>query len=314
MFENMQAEKIVKPPYEIAYLDKEKDIFLVFNEKNYNDILYQYFYMDNNQDISNKKIELFGEVNGNKKLIKLNINEIFKNLKIISAAARVHQKPAKNRKTTKYYPFEVKDLFLKIAKIDELNYNSIINFYNDYGLLYDAVAISTKKIMGISFPEHKDSYKHILYNINDLRICINLYYSLTVNNIDYESIKKSGIVTSNLNMEPGKLNIKKFPEVKKINEQNNIRIAKKILMKIINKHINDIYFDLYLDDNEKIVSSQNTKSLFAVAHFQLYQKIINDEPIKKCKFCGSPFISEVAIAKYCPPSKNDPNPRCYLSN
>jgi hypothetical protein len=342
MFNNLQNEKIVEPPYEIGYYDKDKEMFMVLDEEVFNNFIFRYITLKNKEsaidkaiinnynfdDItamiseenfdSNLETELIEYLKTQEKISKnrslkelkgTRLDEIFLNLEIVAAS-----KQEDNNKIKKYNPFKIKDLFIKIAKIDEFNYKSIINFYNNYGVIHDSKSMRLSRIHGQDYHEFKDQYHYNLHKFNDLRICINLYYALSKNNIDYDLIKKTGLIISSLNIRPGKINKYSFPEIKKMNKQNNTKIAKKIIMRIINRNINEISFKLYLDENENLMPEQSTKSLFAIGHFQLYQKILNDSQIKKCKFCGSPFISETYNQKYCPAPKDDPSDKSVCKN
>jgi len=222
-----------------------------------------------------------------------------------------------NNKSLNYFnPFNINDFYLKIANIDYLNYDSLLNFSNKYGIFGDNREYIPLRMSNINHKHNIGNEINLIKymrEIKKLKYCIILWKEIS-------DLEKENIPCRGRN-EKFKKRVKKdynnnyvyfdhylltyrYPSFDDLLfELSPFNLAKFTLKSLINDKLLLVKPILQFGKEMSLLPAYSTNSLLGVAYTQLYEGIIENNNLGKCKYCGDYFTQKDPSNKYCPEPK-----------
>jgi hypothetical protein len=190
-----------------------------------------------------------------------------------------------------YNPFERfdEDTFLKtIMEIEINNPESILNFYNQHGILgYPREATNDILANAINVTGVMEDYSFFRKEI--LTIKTLLMYHEAISNNDYDFFKD-------------------YLRKPKATNQEAILYGNRVLTNLLNENLEYIKPVVMISNDGTRHKGTTALCLVGVFYLRLYDIVTENQKIKKCRFCGDYFIPRKSDAILCPPpTANEPS-------
>lgn len=207
-----------------------------------------------------------------------------------------------------YNPDDIPDLPNIIGKVNYKSERQILKFVKRYGeLLNNNVAPLNEEMV--------NKKTDIVHHIKTIRLCLDLLYCFKhedeeeaerIIKADFEIWESGGRLYASR-----KVNFPHERTEDHILADNWLDSSKAIFINLVNQNIKNIRRKAYLV-NREVKSLFEYKSLADLAYWKLLDNAENGK-IKKCAYCGTPFLQSNAVQQFCPPDGFSKESRCGLA-
>jgi hypothetical protein len=234
------------------------------------------------------------------------------------------------------YPFDMNELLFEVLKIDVNDEASILDFYNqngvlgeirmDYGMGATMIGGST---INFNLCGSYESLDYFIENVQKLQDCFHMYMMIEQKHkpalikwwkkrmdesIQYaeEEIQKAieknnhELIKINKHAKEWHLNAKETPPpIEKIILEVKSRLVNKM-----NDKLTYTFLNLRVNSNGDFIEGMTSSTLIGVVYYQLYNHIIKGHQFEVCQYCGSYFIPRKKDARFCPSNKPNEHGKC----